>query len=133
MPGRVGPPTLLNWLNRNASALGHRPRPMAFGGMNDHVGRLVQRDHVIVFIDDIQRDVFRHLQVCGNLGQHDRNRLAHSEPIGSLRPFAVDLDAARIDRLPKLHAAVIRKLRSQEPIEASVRMFLVHDQFDRLG
>ena len=57
---------------------GQRARPMPFGGMDDHAGRLVDRGQPFVFVENLQRNVFRLGPLPRHLGQHDRDPLAGS-------------------------------------------------------
>ncbi len=52
---------------------GQRAAVVPFAGMDDQPGRLVEHDDRVVFVKDIERNVFRRQRAVGQLGQADRN------------------------------------------------------------
>ena len=52
---------------------GQRAPVVAFSGMHDQTGGLVEDDDRVVLMDDIERNVLRRQRAIGQLGQADRN------------------------------------------------------------
>ena len=102
MPGRLGPPLALSVVpEMELQRAGQRARPMSSGRMHDHARRLVDDHHVLVFVEDFQRDIFGPGGLARDFGQHDRDTLARLEPIGRLAAPAIDASPRR----PKSPAA----------------------------
>ena len=97
MPGRLSPPGAEARSEAELQGAGQRARPMAAGRMHDHARRLVDDHHVVVLVEDIQRNVFRPRRLAWDVGQSDRNTLVGLEPIRWFAAAAIDLDAAGHD------------------------------------
>ena len=70
MPGRQLPLTVLQLLAVVDQAVDERAGPFAAGGVDDQVGLLVQRQKMLVLVNDVQRNVFGN-QLAHRLGRSD--------------------------------------------------------------
>ena len=57
-----------------------RAAPVALGGMDDHVERLVDDGQELVLVEDVERNVFRHGQIVSGFRQPDANLIAGRAP-----------------------------------------------------
>src|SRR5690242_12893326 len=76
---------------------GESSRPMTFGRMDDHARRLVHRGQVLVFVEDLKRNLLGHWAGVLALGERDRQLFATFEALPGLRDFACNDHAAGVD------------------------------------
>lgn len=112
---------------------GQRARPVSAGRMHHHARRLIDDGHDIVFVEDVERDVFRAGRLAGNLGEHDRDPLTGLEPIGRLTAAAVHPNAAGRNHAPQMHATVVEKMAGQKGVQAVAGFCGSDRQLHRLG
>ena len=96
---------------------------MAAGRMNDHAGRLVHGDDVLVFVEDVERDLFGVWSGGIHRREHDFDAISGRQPIGDLGALTVDFDAAGTDDFAELDATVFGELVSQEGVESLTGFF----------
>ena len=112
---------------------GQRAAPMPAGRMHDHPRRLVDRDDVLIFIENVERDVLRMRPRRIHRRQNDANPVPGAQLVGDLSPLFVDLYAPGADHLAKLHATMLRQRPGQKHIQPQARIGRSNDQFQRLG
>ena len=110
MPGRRRPAGRAELVEMELQSRGQRAGPVPFGRVNDHARRLVDHRQMSVFVQDIERDVFRRRALARQVGQRDRDVFAAVQPIGRFDAQPIDFDARGIDDLVQQHAAVAGKL-----------------------
>ena len=101
--------------------------------MDDHPRRLVDEHQVLVFVKDIQGNVFRPGRLAGDLRQDDGHPLAFAHAVGGLAAAAVHLGPAGRDDLPQMSAAVILEVDRQEGVQPQARLGRTDRQLDRFG
>ena len=135
MPGRRSPPVEESVLKRCSSAFTSVPRLRASSfcarsGVHHHAGRLVHHRQVGVFIDHIQRNVFRRgLQRRGMRLAGNGDPLAAAQLQRSLLALAVDQHIALLDEQLHARAAHAFELRGKKLIEPLAARLRGH--FDR--
>ena len=65
---------------------GQRSAVIPFSGMHDQPGRLVEHDDRVVFMNDVERNVFRRQRAIGQLGQADRNAVVDPQLAATSSP-----------------------------------------------
>ena len=107
---------------------------MPASGMHDHVRRLVDDGEVVVFIEDVERNVLGNRAFSRRLDHAERDDVAGSEPKRRLAVPPVDVDAlGRLNRLAEQHAAILRKLRGEKLVETPSGLRVGHDAFGDLA
>ena len=76
-----------------------RPSPVAAGGVGDHVGRLVDDRQKLVFVDDLERDVFGLGRGVGQIGKPDADHVARADAVRGLDHASVHQDGVGVDDL----------------------------------
>src|SRR5262249_11768114 len=86
-----------------------RPAPVPFGGVHDHVGRLVDRRQELVLVQHLQRNVFSSRQIVGWLGQANANPVPVPNAVAGLGRMAVHMHHVGVNCLLYDGAAVTGK------------------------
>src|SRR5438093_466148 len=79
-----------------------RSRPVAAGWMNHHPRRLVDRDNVLVLIQNVERDLLGVRTRSIHRRQDHFDPVAGPQSMRDLRPLPVDFDAAGPNHFAKL-------------------------------
>ena len=95
---------------------------IAAGGVNNHIGLLVENNYILILIDDIQRDIFRFNLLARKLRQSQIDCVTGTELKAGLDYFSVDLNASGAD-LSLDHSPA-------EVTEPSVEIFIHPPLFD---
>ena len=91
---------------------------MAFSRMNDHPRRFVDGDQVVVFVDDLQGDVFADRRRWGRRGKCGGDDVSGFQAVGGAHRLVVDLDVASFDQALDVGAAVGGELAAEEDVDA---------------
>ncbi len=97
-----------------------RARPMSLGGVDHHTRWLVDHDQLIVFKNDVQRDVFRFLDVAGFGGKFELDLLIRFQPRRGFCNFAIDDDVASCHGTLNLCPAELWKVLYEESVQPQV-------------
>ena len=115
MPGRVGPPAVLNWLPKwYAKDAGESPRPVSSGRMDDHPRRLIDDRQPRILVEDFQRNVLRAGRLPRDVGENRRHFLTDLKAVGGLSALAPYSDAARSDDPAEVYPAIAREMMGQK-------------------
>ena len=106
---------------------------MSAGRMDDHSRRLVDDHQLLVFVKDLQGDVFRAGRLAGDFRQDDGDPLAFVQAVGGLAAAAVHLRPAGGDHPPQMRAAVVLEVDRQKGVQPLARFRGGDDQLDGLG
>ena len=91
---------------------------MALGGVDDHVGGLVDQGEILVFVEDFQRNIFGYRQIVGWLGKADLDVVIVADFVARLGRHGVDDYAAGLDDPLDDGPAEIGKHADQVLVEA---------------
>ena len=105
---------------------------MAAGWMNDHARRLVDRDDVLVLIQDVERNFFRVRSRRVHRRKDQRDSIARRQAMGHLGALPIHLHATRADHFAELHSTVLWQRMRQECIEPLACLFRGDDKFQGL-
>ena len=95
-----------------------RSRPMSPRRVNDHIRRLVNDRHIVVFEQHVERNILRNRRLARRFDEAERNDGTGFQPEGRFPVFPVDGDAVRrLNRFAEQDAAVLRELRGEEKVE----------------
>ncbi len=70
---------------------------VAPGGMDDQVGRLIEDDQIVIFVDHVEGDVFGLDLLLLGLGEHELDHVAVAELEAGFDGLTVDLDGSGLD------------------------------------
>jgi hypothetical protein len=93
-------------------------------GVHHHSGRLIYHCEIIIFINNVERDFFRHCTQRRPFGfANNFNPLASAELKGRPHRFPIDENLFLRDKLLDSRTAGISNLRYEEVIEATTGLF----------
>ena len=107
------------------------PANIAPAGVHDQIGLLVQDDHVVVLVEDVQRDILRLDVLARRLRDHQLDHVAVGQAKAGLDGFAVDLYAAGADGVLQKVPAEIAESAVEILIEPSLRNADAHVERQR--
>ncbi len=107
--------------------------PMSPRRMDDHPRRLVDEHQLLVFVEDVQGDVFRTGRLPRNFRQDHGDALAFAQAVGGLAAAAVHLGPAGRNHLSQMTPAIVLKVDRQEGVQALVRFRRADHQLDGFG
>ncbi len=81
-------------------------RPVAGGGVDDHSGRFVNGEHVFVFVEDIEGDIFRGNGGLGRCLKANFDLIAFLGKGPFFRQFPIEEDGPDIDQVLEVGAGV---------------------------
>ena len=103
---------------------------LAGAGMHDHARGLVDHRQPIIFIDNLQRNVFGRGAQCRPLQVADEHDVvAFAQPQSRLFAFAIDLNPAFGNQLLNTGAADLRQLRGEKLVETAAYIVFAHHKF----
>src|SRR5262249_29449943 len=94
------------------------PAPVSLGRVDDHVGRLVDNGQELIFVEDVERDVFGDVDLVCRLGQPDADMIIEADLVTCLGRGTIDGYAAGVDDLLHNGPAVVGEDRDQVLVEA---------------
>ena len=109
------------------------PGPVPPRRMHDHAGRLVDDHQLLVFVKDVQGDVFRTGRLAGDFGQDHGDPLAFTQAAGGFAAAAVHLGPAGRDDPPQMPPAIVLKVNGQERVQPLVCFGRSDHQLDGHG
>ncbi len=101
-----------------------RAGPVPAGGVHDEPGLFVDGDEVLIFKDDVQRDIFGERLRGGKLGERDADTVAGAEDGGGFGGAIVDHDDSGFDELLKHGAGIIGEAVAKVQIDALLQIVL---------
>ena len=99
--------------------------------MDDHARRLVDRNYVVVFVKDIQRDGFRFRAHRRARLYLDGDALSAMETIGAFRGLPVHENERRVDQFLHARAAQIGTARGDHAIQPLAGFFRKNNEIVR--
>src|SRR6476620_17151 len=100
-----------------------RAGAMPRGRVDNHAGRLVDRDDVLVFIDDVQRNLLGQQLILFDRRDRDLDDLARRDLECTAANLAIDQHVAIVDQTLEPGSAHVRDVRGDEFVEARVLLF----------
>src|SRR5262249_55947018 len=92
--------------------------PVAAGGMDYHVERLVNDGQMLILIEDLQRNLLRDRRFMRRFGKLEKNLVVVAHLVAGLGDAAVDSDRAGVDALANERPAKVRELGGKKLIQA---------------
>jgi len=86
--------------------------------MYHHAGRLVDRDYIVILIEDFERQILGYRAERRQVGGRHMNLLRSLQQIRALSRNSVHLHAALIDPCLQARPAVLRKLIVEKLVQA---------------
>ena len=122
---------------RNAQVVGERvherPGVVPVPGMDHHPGGLVDDEHVVILVGDVQGDVLRQdFHAAPLVRHHELDDVAGADDGVGLRGLVVHEDIAQLDGLLDAVAGGVLLVRSDELVHAQRRLALVGHQAEML-
>src|ERR1700722_17595168 len=113
--------------------VGQGAAPVALGGVNDHVARLVDEGEEFVLIQHIKGDIFGKGGGMGRLGRFDVDVVAGPNPVAGLGGGAIYRDLAGFDALLNLRSAQIGELDDDVGVKTSAMSLAAGGELEDFG
>jgi len=83
--------------------------------VDEHAGRFVNDDYIVVFENNVERDIFGPHCALARQIQLDLNKIVHTHPVTDIFKFAVDLAFQIFNNIAQIHFA-----EAGEPVKQKI-------------
>ena len=126
--GSLRPSNLTQLLEMEGQGAGQRARPMTLGGMHDHRGGFVDRNEIIVFVENVQRNLFRLWAFHRAIGDRAADLFTTLKAIGRFAMRPIHLYTPTVDRTTQAGPAKLWNFRRQHDVEPLADMERVDEE-----